>query len=312
MKNRRGFTLIEIIAVIVILGLIILIAIPLFQGSLNVFREDYYTELTTSINDSAKEFFKDNRLFLPNRYLDTQKVDLNTLNDQKYLDQILDYNGKKCNSNNGYVIAVKTDSDKYEYAACFECEEDDFSYKDNVYCSEAWDNNKGFTEVVFDAPPDVRVYVGTSREKLKELVVVYPDIRRCLGVGTCTKEIKRVSAKGDMGVQPIYPKDLDSVDTNTVGTYEVTYVYDLQDKDNTTGEVKEKKGRVIVYDYQMKDYDNSKPENENDIYFTKYNTVYKQDDSNTVVQKTTEEKTLRYNKKHLDIIQMTIMIGHKN
>ncbi len=295
MNNKKGFTLIEIIAVIVILGLILIIAVPFFQGSLNVFRDDYYSELSNNINDSAKEFFKDNRLFLPNRYLDTQKVDLNTLNDQKYLEQVVDYNGKKCNSNNGYVIAVKTGIDKYEYAACFECEEDDFSYKDNVYCSEAWDNNKGFTEVVFDAPPDIHVYVGTSREKLKELVVVYPDIRRCLGVGTCVKEIKRVSAKGDIGVQPIYPKDLDSVDTNTVGTYEVTYVYDLQDKDNTTGEVKEKKGRVIVYDYQMKNYDNSKPENENDIYFTKYNTVYKQDDSNTVVQKTTEEKTLRYN-----------------
>ena len=100
MNNKKGFTLIEIIAVIVILGLIIIIAVPFFQGSLNVFRDDYYSELSNNINDSAKEFFKDNKLFLPNRYLDTQKVDLNTLNDQKYLEQVVDYNGKKCNSNN--------------------------------------------------------------------------------------------------------------------------------------------------------------------------------------------------------------------
>ena len=294
MKNRDGFTLIEIIAVIVILGLIIVIAVPFFQGSLNEFRDDYYDGLATNINNSAKAFFKDNRLYLPNRYLDTQKVDLDTLNDQRYIKDIKDYNGKNCDSRNGYVLAIKTAMNEYEYAACFECTEDDYSYTSSIYCSEAWDSNKGFTEVIFDAPPDVLVYVGTSREKLKEKVVVYPDVRRCLGVGSCTKEITRVSARGDMGVQPIYPKDLDNVDTSKVGTYEVTYVYDLNDKDSS-GRQKEKKGRVIVYDYHMKDYDHTKPETDNDIYFTKMNTVYKIDDSNTVIKKTTELKTSRYN-----------------
>ena len=42
MKNREGFTLIELIAVIIILGLVLIIAIPFFTGSLKEFRNDYY------------------------------------------------------------------------------------------------------------------------------------------------------------------------------------------------------------------------------------------------------------------------------
>ena len=284
MKEKKGFTLIEIIAVIVILGLIIIIAVPFFQGSLNVFRDDYYKNLEDNIYGSSKEFFKDNRLYLPNRYLDTQVIHYDALIGEKYIDEIKDYNGKLCDNQKSYAIVVKTGIDTYEYATCTKCSEDDYDYTDNVYCSEAWDNSKGFTEVVFDAPPDVYIYKGTSREQLKEAVVVYPDIRRCLGVGSCQKEIKRVNAKGDVNAQPIYPINLDSVDTNTVGTYNVTYRYTMQDV-GADGNVIEKTGKVIVYEY-------SSP----NVTFTKYNTVY--DDtlnSNTMAEKKTHEVSSAYN-----------------
>ena len=277
MKRERGFTLIEVIAVIIILGLIVLIAVPFFQGSLTTFRDDYYDNLETNVTSSAKEFFRDNKLFLPNRYLDTQKIDLNALNEEKYLKSVKDYNGQNCDNVGSYSIAVKVGADEYEYATCMNCPEDEYESAKSIYCGEAWDNSKGFTEVVFDNPPDVYVYRGTSREKLKELVVVYPDIRRCLGVGTCVKEVKRVSAKGSAGVQPIYPENIDSIDTSRIGTYNVTYVYDLQDKDSS-GNTKKKTGKVIVYEY--------KPD---DPIFTSYNTVYDTSASgNTVYTKKTK------------------------
>ena len=284
MKDRRGFTLIEIIAVIVILGLVILIAVPFFQNSINVFRDDYYSSLESSIINSSKEFFSDNKIFLPNRYLDTQIIHYDALINEKYIEEIKDYNGNQCDLSKSYAIVVKTGIDTYEYATCTKCSEDDYDFTDSIYCSEAWSNGKGFTEVVFDAPPDVYIYKGTSREQLKEQVVVYPDIRRCLGVGTCQKEIKRVNAKGDVNAQPIYPINLDSVDTNTVGTYNVTYRYTMQDV-GADGSIVEKTGRVIVYEY-----------GEPNVVFTKYNTVYNEDlDSNTMVDKKTHEVSSAYN-----------------
>jgi type IV pilus assembly protein PilA len=288
MKSKRGFTLIEIIAVIVILGLIVLIAVPFFQGSLEVVREDYYSALENSILNSSKDFFSDNKLFLPSKFLDTQKINLTTLIEEHYIDDVKDYNGKKCDIKDSYVIVVKTGTEKYEYATCTRCSEDDYDHTDNLYCSEAWDKNKGFTEAVFDAPPDVYIYKGTSREVLKEQVVVYPDIRRCLGTGTCTKEVKRVYGKGDINAQPIYPMNLDSIDTNVVGEYQVYYRYLLQDRD-ADGNVIEKEGKVIVYENAPAD-----------VTFTKYNVVYDDKKDNDLTKKETKEISDTYDPTNRD------------
>ncbi len=247
MKNRKGFTLIELIAVIVILGLIIMIAVPFFQGSLDTFREDYYKSLEDSVLNSARDFFSDNRVFLPNRYLDTQKINVDTLITKKYLDDVKDYNGNSCDLLNSYVIIAKEGKEKYEYALCMRCEDDDYVNIDNPYCSEAWDSDKGFTEIAFDAASDVAVHRGIDRSKLKEQVKVFPTIKRCSGdpnanPRVCNKIVKEVSGNGDLGVSPIYPLDLDKVDKDTVGVYEVNYRYDLKDENNII------RGRVIVFE----------------------------------------------------------------
>jgi type IV pilus assembly protein PilA len=95
MKNKKGFTLIELIAVIVILGLVLLIAIPFFSGSLKVFRDDYYSTLNGSMKNAGQNFFTDNRSFLPHSYLKSQVIDLNTLEDKRYINEVKDYNGDK-------------------------------------------------------------------------------------------------------------------------------------------------------------------------------------------------------------------------
>ena len=246
MKNRKGFTLIELIAVIIILGLIIMIAVPFFQGSLDTFREDYYKSLESSIINSTRNFFSDNRIFLPNRYLDTQKITLDTLISEKYLSNANDYNGNSCNLIDSYAIVSKTSKDKYEYAVCIKCEDDDFENTKNVFCSDAWDPDKGFTEVVFEAAQDVAVPLHTDRNKLKDLVKVSPTIRRCLGnpkanPRVCEKAIKEVSAEGETGINYIYPINIDNIDTNKIGEYTVNYRYDL-------GDGKIVPGRVIVYE----------------------------------------------------------------
>ena len=89
--NKKGFTLIEIIGSIIILGIISIIAYNAYTSSLRGFREDYYNDLTRTLQESGKEFFNDNRKYKPNGILEAQKVTLNGLMTEKYLDEVVDY-----------------------------------------------------------------------------------------------------------------------------------------------------------------------------------------------------------------------------
>ena len=59
--KKNGFTLIEIIGVIVILGIIAIIAFSTYTKNLKEFRENYYTRERKTVEKSAEEFFNDNR-----------------------------------------------------------------------------------------------------------------------------------------------------------------------------------------------------------------------------------------------------------
>ena len=106
MKNRKGFTLIELLAVVVILGLVILVAVPFFTGSMKVFRDDYYKNLAGNVEASGKEFFTDNRIYLPHKLLDASIVDINTLLKDKYIKYYGNsYNCAVYNYKKLYVVA---------------------------------------------------------------------------------------------------------------------------------------------------------------------------------------------------------------
>ena len=242
MKTKKGFTLIELIAVIVILGLVLIIAIPFFSGSLKTFRDDYYTNLNGNMLNAGKQFFDYNRLYLPHKYLDSAIVDANTLYEENIIDELKDYNGASCDKYESYVIAIRKSMDEVTYDTCLKCLDDNYdNFDEKEACSLAWKEGEGFSEVVFDKPEPVYIYKGTSRSELKKLVVTYPDIRRCLGKsGVCEKEIMRVSGKGESGVNPVYPVNLDTVNTNKLGTYNVKYKYE------SYGTYVD--GKVIVYE----------------------------------------------------------------
>ena len=53
MRKKRGFTLIEIIGAIVILGIIAIIAFITYTKSLKGFREDYYTRETKTYAEAG-------------------------------------------------------------------------------------------------------------------------------------------------------------------------------------------------------------------------------------------------------------------
>ena len=64
---KRGFTLVELLGVIVILGLIAMIAIPTINSALNSSRERAYNEQINTIEDTARTYMSKNSLKLPDQ-----------------------------------------------------------------------------------------------------------------------------------------------------------------------------------------------------------------------------------------------------
>lgn len=171
MKNKKGFTLVELIGVIIIIGILSIIAISVFTNDLNEFRDDYYTNLERTITQSGKEFFTDNRNFRPTNILYAQKVSIDTLEKQGYIGSIVDYNNDKCvtadNIDSNYVLVIKKGRSDYEYHACISCINDDFSTLEDKYCDPIWLDGST-VEYGFSEEPNIYVYKNATRDELRE------------------------------------------------------------------------------------------------------------------------------------------------
>ena len=233
MRNKKGFTLIEVLAAIIILGILLVITVPTFTKYLKGFRLDYYERLEGNINTSGQTFFADNRSYRPIGLLETSIVKLGTLDSEHYIEDVTDYNGASCDDES-YVIVIKEGKGKYHYEACLKCSKDDYS-SGRDYCNEAWKNNDNL-EYVLEEGPVIYVYQGTPRSELKEKLKIKAWVQKTDGMGNILATIDgREDETGE--VPEIYPDDIDTVNTDVIGEYPVTYTYGSK---TTTG-------KVIVY-----------------------------------------------------------------
>ena len=181
-KNNRGFTLIEVIGVVIILGIIAVIAISTYRSNERTFREEYYDSLVRTITDSGQEYFTDYRKYKPNTVLEARKVPLVTLETENYIETIKDYKGEECNKDS-YVLIVKEDRDNYSYHTCLICESDEYSNTDDTFCDPAWLDNEGAIRFTIENFNDQYIYLGTSQDELRELLRLPVSVVRTLSNG---------------------------------------------------------------------------------------------------------------------------------
>ena len=60
-NSKKGFSVIELLAVIVIVGLLIAIAVPVVNKQLNNFRNNYYSKLEDSIKSAGQDYVSEKR-----------------------------------------------------------------------------------------------------------------------------------------------------------------------------------------------------------------------------------------------------------
>ncbi len=118
--NKKGFTLTEILAVLVILGVVMVIAIPSVTSLQTRFKTKYYEKLNDTVISASKTYFKDNKNAIPKDDVGATVLSLNGLIKNKYLESVYPYNNKseQCK---GYVVLVKIHEEN-QYYNCMYCD----------------------------------------------------------------------------------------------------------------------------------------------------------------------------------------------
>lgn len=88
--KKDGFSLVELLATVVILGLLSVVAIVSVNALLKRAEQTYYATLEKNLIMAAKSYALDNRSVLPKKVGDTVTITLAQLQSKKYIGEIVD------------------------------------------------------------------------------------------------------------------------------------------------------------------------------------------------------------------------------
>ena len=207
MKDRKGFTLIEIIAVIVIIGVIAILIVPTVSGYIVNTRSSAYKSHERSMSEAAESYTiecinnngKDCEIPGPN---EEKTIYLNELIDEDFIDKLGDpaKTGGFCDFNLSYVRIENENQDDFKYTACLFCS----NYEtNNPKCTKYHGND--------DTPPTC-VALETHSEWTNESRQVKVGCNDT-GSGCLRNEFKKTfTSTTDVGIITITDKNGNSTD----------------------------------------------------------------------------------------------------
>ena len=119
--KNKGFTLIETVAIIIILGIMMTLAIVGYSKYVKKSQKDYYAKQEDLVTQAGRDFYNDNRGKLPTELGEENCVLLGNLIKNKYIDPVKDYNKKNCSTTKSKVCAQKISLTKYSYTTILDC-----------------------------------------------------------------------------------------------------------------------------------------------------------------------------------------------
>ena len=126
LKTKKGFTMVELLVTIVIIGLLFTLGYFSISSILNRANNSYYVSQEDMVVLSGRDYFADYRSELPKEIGKTNSVTLKTLIDEGYIDPVKDRNDHDCDYEGSTVTAQKITNDEYQYYVTLICDNDNY------------------------------------------------------------------------------------------------------------------------------------------------------------------------------------------
>lgn len=234
MVNRRGFTLVEVLAVVIILSVLSIMVIPNVSEYVAQGKDEYNKSLKKTLTLAGKNFYSDNRMRIPKPVgVVTDFVTANELASKNYLTgSFVDSDKNDCKSKS-YVVAVNEISD-VKYHACLTCGDKNYS-SDDEYCDtmvrdidSSNPSDSGKSKVICsvsakdtDDGASVTINASSSKEKINKIIYYNTDTKKYKSLLTdfeYSTSITKTITISDFGKFKIYVSSSDGVRSDCGGS----------------------------------------------------------------------------------------------
>ncbi|MBQ6539164.1 MAG: prepilin-type N-terminal cleavage/methylation domain-containing protein [Bacilli bacterium] len=161
MKKKKGFTMVELLGAVVILGILMLVAIPAVNSYIQKSRTKYYDAQKRNLIVATKSYIKNNNM-APKEVGDFSDISMDELVDNKYISVIKDAYKKECTGNKNNLF---DDSQEYTFVR-IKKEEDRLVYTAHLWCPNYKDVD------LTENSADITISAALTIESGKKIVTI--------------------------------------------------------------------------------------------------------------------------------------------
>ncbi len=141
-NNNKAYTIMEVLAVIILIGIILIITFPLITNAIIKSKYRYYESQENTLLLAGRDYFTADRTRLPKAEEEEKTISLRTLVNEGYTKPILDTSKDGCNQDETTITVKRLGKGEYRYYVRLKC--NDYDTDDTWEWSDWSFNEPGF------------------------------------------------------------------------------------------------------------------------------------------------------------------------